>query len=575
MQLLIGLSSVIDFITRIIGKAVSWLVLAAVLVSAYNATVRYLGGSVPEWIPIPRASNALLELQWYLYGAVFLLAAAWTLQDNEHIRIDLLSNRFSKRTRDIVDLGGHLIALLPFAGLLIWLAWPWFWRSYNSGEISGNANGLILWPAKLLLLAGFILLFAQGVSEAIKRLAVITGRMDDPHAEDERSAARSGRDGKRQWPRDRRQPGEPLVIDLVAHELAPIMFVSVMAMLLIGYPVAFSLAAGGLAFFVIGVGFSDISHEIRLFWPLLGSHPERIYGVMYNDTLLAIPFFTFMGLILERSRMAEDLLDTIGQLFGPVRGGLAYAVVVVGALLAATTGVVAASVIAMGLISLPIMMRYGYDRSFATGTIAGAGTLAQVVPPSLVLIVMADQLGRSVGDMYVGALLPACIIIGLYCLYVFGVTLARPHWAPALPPETRTLGTGVLSLLVILALSVAIYFAGRNYLYTSVRYEVSVVWSAVTAVAFALAVSLVNRYARLNLISRLAEQVIIVLIPPLALIFLVLGTIFLGIATPTEGGAMGATGALVLAFLKRRMDGGCCSRRSTPRPSSPASSCSS
>ncbi|RLQ88495.1 TRAP transporter large permease subunit [Notoacmeibacter ruber] len=345
------------------------------------------------------------------------------------------------------------------------------------------------------------------------------------------------------------------MIDLIAHELAPIMFVTVMAMLLIGYPVAFTLAAGGLAFFVIGVEMSSISSEIRLFWPLLGSHPERIYGIMYNDTLLAIPFFTFMGLVLERSRMAEDLLDTIGQLFGPIRGGLAYAVVLVGALLAATTGVVAASVIAMGLISLPIMMRYGYDRSFATGTIAGAGTLAQVVPPSLVLIVMADQLGRSVGDMYVGALLPAAIIIGLYCLYVFGVTLARPAWAPALPPEARTLGTGVLSLLVMMALAAGIYVAGRNYLFADFRYEVSVVWSAVAAVAFALVVSLINRYAKLGLISRLAEQVIIVLIPPLALIFLVLGTIFLGIATPTEGGAMGATGALALALMKRRING--------------------
>ena len=344
------------------------------------------------------------------------------------------------------------------------------------------------------------------------------------------------------------------MLDLIAHELAPIMFISVMAMLLIGYPVAFTLAAGGLLFFAIGVEVSHISSEIRLFWPLLQSHPERIYGIMYNDTLLAIPFFTFMGLILERSGMAEALLDTIGQLFGPVRGGLAYAVVLVGALLAATTGVVAASVIAMGLISLPIMMRYGYNRSFATGTIAGSGTLAQIVPPSLVLIVMADQLGRSVGDMYVGALLPAAIIVGSYCLYVFAVTLVKPDWAPALPMEARTLGGGVTSLIAIMAVSVGIYFATYHTLFADMRYEVRLVWAATTAVAVALAASLINRRFKLGILSRLAEQVIIVLIPPLALIFLVLGTIFLGIATPTEGGAMGATGALVLALLKRRID---------------------
>ena len=163
-----------------------------------------------------------------------------------------------------------------------------------------------------------------------------------------------------------------------------------------------------------------IGIELGLFAPdFLQALPERVYGVMSNDTLLAIPFFTFMGLVLERSGMAEDLLDTIGQLFGTVRGGLAYAVVFVGALLAATTGVVAASVISMGLISLPIMLRYGYDRRVASGVIAASGTLAQIIPPSLVLIVMADQLGRSVGDMYEGAFIPGIVLAGLYAVIYF------------------------------------------------------------------------------------------------------------------------------------------------------------
>ena len=249
------------------------------------------------------------------------------------------------------------------------------------------------------------------------------------------------------------------MIDFIAHNLPLVMFSSVMLMLLLGYPVAFTLAAGGLIYFVIGVELSTISPEIRLFWPLLQSHPDRIYGIMYNDTLLAVPFFTFMGLILERSGMAEDLLDTIGQLFGPIRGGIAFAVVLVGALLAATTGVVAASVIAMGLISLPIMMRYGYNRPLVSGTIAASGTLAQIVPPSLVLIVMADQLGRSVGDMYVVAMVPALMIIGLYCLLIFAVTLVKPQWAPALPEAARTLGTGVWSLVVLLGLVALVYLA--------------------------------------------------------------------------------------------------------------------
>ncbi len=345
------------------------------------------------------------------------------------------------------------------------------------------------------------------------------------------------------------------MIDIIAHNLAPIMFVSVMAMLLIGYPVAFTLAAGGLLYFVIGVQVAHIAPEqITLFWPLLQANPERVFGVMSNDTLLAIPFFTFMGIILERSRMAEDLLDTIGQLFGPVRGGLALAVVVVGALLAATTGVVAASVIAMGLISLPIMMRYGYDNRVATGTIAAAGSLAQIIPPSLVLIVMADQLGRSVGDMYVGALVPGLMLVGLYGLYILAITFLRPKSTPALPPEARTLGGGITSLIVILAAAVLLYFVAYHFVFSGMRYETRLVSSAVLATAIAYGISVANRAFKLGLMSRLAEQVVIVLIPPLALIFLVLGTIFLGIATPTEGGAMGASGALALAFAKGRLN---------------------
>ncbi len=345
------------------------------------------------------------------------------------------------------------------------------------------------------------------------------------------------------------------MIELIAHNLAPIMFVTVMAMLLLGYPVAFTLAAGGLLFFVAGVELAELApSQITLSWPLLQANPERILGVMSNDTLLAIPFFTFMGIILERSRMAEDLLDTIGQLFGSVRGGLAYAAVLVGALLAATTGVVAASVIAMGLISLPIMMRYGYNSRMATGTIAAAGTLAQVIPPSLVLIVMADQLGRSVGDMYVGAVYPGLLLVALYCVYVFVVTILRPDAAPALPKEARTLGSGVMSLVAALAAGAAIYRLAYHFVFADLRYETRLVWSAIVATLVVYGFSLANRHFRLGLLSKLAEQVIIVLIPPLALIFLVLGTIFLGIATPTEAGAMGATGALVLAFLKRRLN---------------------
>ncbi len=270
--------------------------------------------------------------------------------------------------------------------------------------------------------------------------------------------------------------------------MAPLMFAALVILLLLGYPVAFALAANGLLFAIVGI-------QAGLFdFALMQALPERVYGILSNSTLLAIPFFTFMGLVLERSGMAEELLDTVGQLFGAVRGGLAYAVIFVGALLAATTGVVAASVIAMGLISLPVMLRYGYDRRLASGVIAASGTLAQIIPPSLVLIVLADQLGVSVGDMYAGALLPGLVLTGLYVGYVLSVTLLKPAAAPALPVAARTLRGKALT-----------------------------------------------------------RRVLVSMLPPLILIFLVLGTIFLGVATPTEGGALGAVGALALAGMRRRL----------------------
>lgn len=338
---------------------------------------------------------------------------------------------------------------------------------------------------------------------------------------------------------------------LLIHNMAPIMFASLVVFLLLGYPVAFSLAANGLLFGLVGI-------ELGLFRPdFLQALPERVFGVMNNDTLLAIPFFTFMGLILERSGMAEDLLDTIGQLFGTIRGGLAYAVVFVGALLAATTGVVAASVISMGLIALPIMLRYGYDRRVATGIIAASGTLAQIIPPSLVLIVMADQLGRSVGDMYAGAFIPGLLLSGLYAGYIFLITVLRPAAVPGLPLEALTYKEpngrrGVLSLFVVILISIIAAFLYMRTTKVSAGPDfVVLTMSVVIGIAFVLAT--INRFTRLNLLSVLAEQVIFVMVPPLALIFLVLGTIFIGVATPTEGGAMGAVGAMLLALLKRRL----------------------
>jgi tripartite ATP-independent transporter DctM subunit len=270
--------------------------------------------------------------------------------------------------------------------------------------------------------------------------------------------------------------------------LGPLMFVALFVCIFIGYPVAFSLGGVALVFAFIGV-------EAGYFeWQLLYAFPERVFGVMSNYVLLAVPFFVFMGTMLEKSKLAEDLLKTIGLLFGRLRGGLALAVVVVGTLLAAATGVVGASVVAMGMISLPVMMRYKYSPLLSTGVITAAGTLGQIIPPSVVLVVLGDQLGISVGDLFLGSLLPGLLLAGLYAVYVSGVALVKPEAAPALPAAERDMTGG-----------------------------------------------------------ELARRTALVMVPPLVLILVVLGSIFAGIATPTEAGALGAVGAMGLAAANRRL----------------------
>ncbi|WP_027016655.1 TRAP transporter large permease [Comamonas composti] len=353
-------------------------------------------------------------------------------------------------------------------------------------------------------------------------------------------------------------------MEFLIHNLAPIMFVGLMLFLLLGFPVAFSLGACGLFFAFVGIELGVLPEA------LLQALPLRVFGIMQNETMLAIPFFTLMGLILERSGMAEDLLETVGQLFGPIRGGVAFAVIFVGALLAATTGVVAASVISMGLISLPIMLRYGYDRRIASGVIAASGTLAQIIPPSLVLIVLADQLGRSVGDMYKGALLPGMMLTGSYALFIIALAIFKPSLVPALPPEARTLReadgrSGLPSTLVMLVLCTTASVIVGHYmpqihtwwtgeLVESVALDETIVVAMCFGVALAFVIAMFNKLTGLHLLSKMAERVTFVLIPPLLLIFLVLGTIFLGVATPTEGGAMGALGAAIMALARGRLN---------------------
>jgi len=267
------------------------------------------------------------------------------------------------------------------------------------------------------------------------------------------------------------------------------MFATVLLLIFTGFPVAFTLGGVTLIFMGIGMAIGEFNF---IFMQAL---PQRVFGLMQNFTILAVPFFIMMGMVLERARLAEDLLSTAGLLFGRMRGGVAIGVVVIGTMLAASTGVIGATVVAMGLISLPVMMRYNYSPTLATGVISAAGSLGQIVPPSIVLIVLGDQMGVSVGDLFLGALIPGFMLSSLYVLYIAGYAFMRPEWAPALPAE-----------------ELAKFREGA-----------------------------------------MVRQVLKVLVPPLFLIVAVLGSIFLGIATPTEAGAVGAVGAMLLAALNGRM----------------------
>lgn len=353
-----------------------------------------------------------------------------------------------------------------------------------------------------------------------------------------------------------------MLIQFVTDHFVPIMFCSLVVILLTGFPVAFGLAATGLIFGVIGISLELFPTNLFQILPL------RIFGIMQNETLLAIPFFTLMGIVLERSGMAEDLLETMGQLFGTMNGGLAISVVLVGALLAASTGVTSAVVISMGLISLPVMLRYGYSREFATGVITASGAMVQALPPSLVLIVMADQLGRSVGDMYAAAIRPGMLLIAVYIVFIMVVAFISPSKVPALPAHARIQGTpqgtsgrrSLGMLMLGLALIGFLWASLHNEVMAQVfsqpakaPQEQVAITALIVASLSAWSFAMVNRIAGLGLLSQLAERFVFALIPPVVLIFLVLGTIFMGIATPTEGGAMGALGAMLLAMLRGKL----------------------
>ncbi len=451
------MSYLIDTLTKRIGSITAVLALFLALLIGYDAIMRYL---------FSEGSIALQEFEWHIFDTIFLFGLSYALKHDKHVRVDILFVKYSEDTKKIIQILSMLFLLIPFTLFFLNGAFDMTIQSFLQDEVSSDPGGLeYRFIIKGILFLSFILLLLQAVSEIIKSYSKLKS--------------------KRSFFILLSTTIVFLAISLLdlAFWTNPLwlMFSLTLFLLLTGFQVAFVFA--GVALF-----FAIVSDELGL--NVLNMLPYRVYGIMGNTTLMSVPLFILMGLILEKSKVAEDLLLSMGKLFGGIRGGLAISVVVVGAILAASTGIVGASVVMMSLIALPLMLKHNYSAELATGAIASSGTLGQIIPPSIVLIVLGDQMHLSVGDLFKASVVPGLLLILLYILYILIYSYFNKDVAPAIPND-------------------------EPY-------------------------------------SKIAKEAIKVITPPLLLIFAVLGSIFAGIASPTESAGIGVIGALILALFKRR-----------------------
>ncbi len=450
------LSYYIDKLNSFFGGVSAFFAFLLAFLVFYDAFMRYL---------FHEGSIALQELEWYFFDLTFLLSAGYALKHDKHVRVDIFYEKFSPRAKATIAFLDSLLLILPLALLVLWNGYDFTLQSFLQHEASSDPGGLkYRWIIKAMIVLFAILLALQAVSEMIKHYAHID----------------------RRWllliPALLIALGLLRYLDLyyILHP-AILMFALSLVLLMLGFRVAFVFAGVAMAFALI-----DADLDLSLF----NLFPMRIYGIMQNFTLMAVPLFILMGLILEKSDIAKNLLENLGALFGEVRGGLAVGVVIVGAILAAAKGIVGASVVMMSVITLPVMLRYGYEKTLASGTIAASGTLGQIIPPSIVLIVLGDVLSVSVGDLFRSAVMPGLLLVAVYIGYILLYALFKPEAAPPVKLERKPS----------------------------------------------------------------PKEVIFSIVPALLLIVAVLGSIFAGIATPTESAAMGVVGALVLAFLSGSFD---------------------
>ena len=450
----------LERISKYSGLFSAILVVLLSLLVAYDAGMRYLFSA---------GSIALQEVEWHLFDMIFLLGLTYALKHDKHVRVDIFFERYSQQTRMIVQILSMLLLVMPFSLLFLNDALDMTYQSFMQHEVSSDPGGLThRWLIKAMLALAFVLLILQSLSEVLKAYHRLKNKM--ALVKVLAVVALLGGLVYIVW------------FNRMAFWFDPVflMFGLALVLLLAGFQVAFVFA--GVALF-----FALIADEVGL--GVLEMLPYRTYGIMGNVTLMAVPLFIFMGLILEKSKMAEGLLISMGKLFGQVRGGLAISVVLVGAILAASTGIVGASVVMMSLIALPLMLKYSYSPALASGSIAASGTLGQLIPPSIVLIILGDQMHLSVGDLFRAAVVPGLLLIVLYVIYILVISYINKDIAPAIASDEP--------------------------------------YGAVL------------------------KEAIKEIIPPLLLIGVVLGSIFAGIASPSESAAIGVLGAMLLAVGKR------------------------
>ena len=448
-----NITKILDKITDRIGDISALLIIFLAIFIVYDITIRYLFSS---------GSIAIQELQWHIFDIAFLLGISYTLKQNAHVRVDIFYEKYSVNTKLSMQILSMLILVIPSSILIGIGGFEMALQSFNQGEISSDPGGLeYRFIIKSFISIAFILVISQSISILIKSFSQLQSKAILFKA---------------------------LILIISIFILAildlkyiiepvAIMFVVSLVMLMLGFEVAFVFAG-------IGILFAGLTDDIGL--SIFNMLSYRIFGIMQNITLMAVPLFIFMGLILERSKMAEELLLSVAKLFGRVRGGLAIAVVLVGALLGASTGIVGATVVMMSLIALPLMLKNRYSPSLSAGVIASSGTLGQIIPPSVVLIILGDQMRLSVGELFRASIVPAIILISLFIIYILSISFINKDIAPAIEDDSN------LSI----------------------------------------------------------KELVNAIVPPLGLMVVVLGSIFAGVATPTESAGLGVVGALIIAYFK-------------------------